>query len=134
MGGYGAARLVLGHPELFCAGLLLSPAVWYTVQGQQPRLNWGLFDGFSQRVWDGYHPATNLSAYAAKGCPAAFFVYHGAEDLAVPEKDVTRFVNELSRVAPVEYHCIPGRGHEWPFWVEGLEAALHFAGGLLQRG
>lgn len=130
MGGYGASRFAVKYPEMFCAALLMSPAVWQESQGNVCS-GLHLFNNFDQTTWDAEHPLAFLDSYAEADSPVKFYVVHGTEDTVVPPADVEHFVNELGNVADVEYVPYEGGVHAWTTWVDTCEMALTYAGSVL---
>lgn len=131
MGGYGAARFALKYPEMFSAALLLSPAVWKNAQGNACS-SLHLFNNFDQATWDSEHPVAFMNSYAAANSPVNFYVIHGTADTTVSPTDVEWFVENLKKVAPVEYVPYQDGVHAWPTWKLTCEEALKYAGTLLK--
>lgn len=131
MGGYGAARFALKYPEMFSAALLLSPAVWKNAQGNACS-SLHLFNNFDQATWDAEHPVAFMNSYAAANSPVNFYVIHGTADTTVSPTDVEWFVENLKKVAPVEYVPYQDGIHAWTTWKVTCEEALKYAGTLLK--
>lgn len=135
MGGYGALRYALIHPELFGGAILLSPALY----DQQPptessaRSSGAFGMPFSPKLWKKRNYPTILKTYFAKKSPVNFFIAAGDDDWNNPEgtqynmeRQVVYLYQELHKQHdnPAELRIVNG-GHNWKLWLpmlaEGLE-------------
>ncbi len=139
MGGYGALRFALAHPELFAAAIVLSPAVYVPLPPRDSSTReFGAFGRDAQVFDDGVYTALNypalLAGVEAKGLPLAMFIGVGDDEAAHPDPseavhdldyEAHRLYNRMRRVPGVraELRVIDG-GHNWKVWqpllLEGL--------------
>jgi len=139
MGGYGALRFSLAHPELFAAAIVLSPAVYVPLPPRDSSTReFGAFGRDAQVFDDGVYTALNypalLAGVEAKGLPLAMFIGVGDDEAAHPDPseavhdldyEAHRLYNRMRRVPGVraELRVIDG-GHNWKVWqpllLEGL--------------
>jgi len=135
MGGYGALRYALTHPEFFGGAILLSPALY---NDQPPlessaRTSGSFGEPFSPELWQKRNYPGILPKYFAAKSPVFFFIAAGDDDWNEPEG--VRFNMELQSVLlyqtlhkahenPAELRIVDG-GHNWKLWFpllkEGLE-------------
>lgn len=123
MGGFGAVRLAMRHPERYAATVGLSAICrWSSMR---------TFVGDLGRYPDVDDPDL---APLVTGCPdrPALRLDCGSEDLLIDEN---RELHDLLVAAGVghEYEEHPG-GHEWPYWADRVGPALAFAGRHLSAG
>lgn len=132
MGGHGAASLALKHPDLFSKAVLISPAVWETVDENTATYSWHLFrtnEGeFDDAMWEANHPASFLKSYADQDQKVDFFIITGLADQTVAYEDVDRFAEKLQSVAEVEYIKDEDGIHAWTYWGQAMPKALEFIG------
>jgi S-formylglutathione hydrolase FrmB len=128
MGGYGALKLALAHPDLFASAASLSGALRF------PREGWD--DG--AKVFGTGPPSERLRARndvlelaeaLQRARPAwsgpALYLDCGTDDFLYDSN--TRVRSFLREVAvPYEYHEQPG-GHSWEYWTARLPEVLRFA-------
>lgn len=130
MGGYGAANLVLRHPESFSKGILMSPAVWYEMTEETVTYNWHVFrdekKAFDHVMWEKEHPASQIAAFEEKGLDVSFYVITGKKDEAVSYEIVEKFVEDLKQSEHIKVEAVyDDEGiHAWPFWEKAMEKAL----------
>jgi enterochelin esterase-like enzyme len=140
MGGYGALRYSLVHPELFGAAIVLSPAVYFPLPPKDSSTReFGAFGRGSQVFDEDVYTAHNYPALApafqAKGLPLVMFIAVGDDEhaLARPEEashdldyESHTLYNKIRRVPgiTVQLRVVDGP-HDWATWrptlVEGLE-------------
>jgi len=131
MGGYGALKLALGHPDLFCAAVSHSGAVeigarsWEEDNARQQEL----------RAIFGAHPQggdNDLYALAQRAdAPArpALRIDCGVDDFLI--EDNRRFHAHLERIGyPHEYAEHAG-AHDWAYWDIHIQDTLAFAARIL---
>lgn len=118
MGGYGALKAGLRHPEMFAMvgafssalGITRLPNRWITSQ-----LAFGR----------NYDPKNDDYALLGKSDPAQlpyFFIACGADDPLLPEsREMVSMMNSLH--VRYEFHESPG-AHTWPFWEHSLDGFL----------
>lgn len=127
MGGAGALRLLLAHPDLFAGGLALSPAAYDPLppEGSSTREH-GAF-GRDDRVFDpdvhralGYRPL--LDAWPPE-LSARLFVAAGAdEDLCLQAAQVHRAARDTPGVDST-LRVLAG-GHDWDLWRQAMTEGL----------
>jgi enterochelin esterase-like enzyme len=139
MGGYGALRFSLGHPELFGAAIVLSPAVYVPLPPKDSSTReFGAFGKGASSFDDETYTALNypalLPAFAQKGLPLIMFIAVGDDEHAHPDPAEARhdldyaahtLYNRVRREPLIqsELRVIDGR-HSWAVWrptfIEGL--------------
>ena len=145
MGGYGAIRYSLAHPDLFGAAIVLSPAVYipsgprdsstreFGAFGKDKRL---FVDHIYQRL---NYPET-FESFTATGLTLPMYIAVGDDEFKNPEpKDWKHdldfeahvLFNQASRVENItaELRVVDG-GHDWDVWgpqfVEGAKYVFQF--------
>jgi S-formylglutathione hydrolase FrmB len=136
MGGYGAVKLALKYPELFCAavshsGALRRPHEGYQVYegGETHRIFGDQPGGGSNDVYalaEKFAPCAQTSA--TPPCPA-LRVDCGTSDYLI--ENSRAFHRHLETLAiPHEYAEHPG-AHDWAYWDEHVEETIAFVSGAL---
>ena len=140
MGGYGAMRYALAHPETFGAAIILSPAVYVPLPpSDSSTREFGAFGSGIEPFVDGIYIAKNylalLPAFAAKGLPLTAFIGTGDDESASPESgsaihdidyEAHTLYSRLRRIRGinVQLRVVDG-GHNWntwrPLFSEGVE-------------
>lgn len=145
MGGYGALRFSLAHPELFSAAIVLSPAVYVPLPPRDSSTReFGAFGKEAKIFDDDVYAALNypalLAGFEAKGLPLAMFIGVGDDEAVHPEPaeavhdldyEAHRLYNRMRRVPGVraELRVVDG-GHNWRVWQPLLlEALAHLLAG-----
>ena len=139
MGGYGALRYALVHPELFGAAIVLSPAVYLPLPPPDSSTReFGAFGRGAQRFDDAIYTAKNypavIPAFVATGRPLVMFIAVGDDERALA--DLAQASHDLDYEAHTLYNHIrrvPGitsqlrvvdGPHDWATWrptfVEGV--------------
>lgn len=128
MGGYGALRLVLKHPEQFAAAALLSPAIYDPVppkdsSARQP----GVFGApFDERVWRSLNYPALWSAYLAKKTPVPMYINSGDDDVFSIEVEAVRLYSLIkAQRQPAELRIVDG-AHAWPVWESTIGDAMKY--------
>ena len=128
MGGYGAVKLALGHPDMFASAASISGALRF------PREGWD--DGpkvfgtgpASERLRaqnDVLELALLLQRTRPAGPTPALYVDCGTDDFLYDSNARVRaFLREIG--VPYYYHEQPG-GHSWEYWSARLPDHLRFA-------
>lgn len=140
MGGYGALRYSLAHPELFGAAIVLSPAVYFPLPPKDSSTReFGAFGRGSQLFDDALYTSLNypaaMPAFTARGLPLVMFIAVGDDEHALT--DPKESVHDLDYEAHTLYNRIRriplviaqlrvfDGGHGWDTWrpafVEGIE-------------
>ena len=128
MGGYGALKLGLKYPRMFCAVASMSGAVAVARPAQE-----AIDDEVFRRLVEGvFGPADNpdrarndpfqLAAKVPRGELPQLYLSIGSEDFLLEEN--REFVELLAKLKiPYEYHEVPGK-HEWPVWDREIQVIL----------
>lgn len=139
MGGAGALRLALAHPQLFDAAVLLSPAVYTPLppKGSSVR-EFGGFgrddEAFVAEIYQASNYPALLAARDAASPPQRFFVVSGDDEYRHPdpadaEHDIDLEAHLLYKRllrAPglrAELRIVDG-GHDWDVWLPALRDGL----------
>ncbi len=125
MGGYGAFKLALKHPDLFCTAVSFSGALafgcpddgdhlWKTemlaIYGEDPR--------------GGPEDIPTLLQSADRSRLPALWVDCGSEDFLI---DMNRKVHKLMASLGIEHEYMERPGvHEWGYWDTAIQLALPF--------
>lgn len=143
MGGYGALRFALAHPELFAAAIVLSPAVYVPLPPRDSSTReFGAFGRGTQLFDDEVYTALNypavLPVFARRGLPLVMFIAVGDDEHANTDPAEARhdldyeahtLYNRVRRVPLIkaQLRVVDGR-HNWAVWkptfLEGLEYAF----------
>lgn len=146
MGGYGALRYVLAHPETFSAAIVLSPAVYTPLPpADSSTREFGAFGDGNQLFVDEIYQRLNYPAlledFATHGQPIRVFIAVGDDEYKNPDPadalhdidmEAHLAFNRLVRVPAItaELRVLDG-GHGWDVWTPGFVAALRFIGPAL---
>jgi enterochelin esterase-like enzyme len=139
MGGYGAMRFALVHPELFGAAILLSPAVYKPLPPRDASVReFGAFgvgaDRFNPGVYWRHNYPLALSRFKMRGLPLKLFVAAGDGEAydpgpGQPKDDLGHEAQQLYRAArrmatiDARFQLFHG-GHNWETWRPAFIAAL----------
>ncbi len=140
MGGYGALRLAILHPERFRAAASLSGAVFGDMESTaavsqgQIRMFRGAFGdpftpdrynrmNFFSKLQDLKTARLRPDLFISVGDDDSFGLYEGAVDLYLRLKCLE---------VPVEMRIVDG-DHTWRLWREDIVPVLRYFGGLLQE-
>ncbi len=143
MGGYGALRFALAHPEIFGAAIVLSPAVYVPLPPMASSTReFGAFGRGGKVFDDAVYAAKNYPAliapFEARGLPVAMFIGVGDDEQALPgaadavhdlDYEAHTLYNRVRRARGIdaELRVVDG-GHDWrawrPLFCEGLESVL----------
>lgn len=143
MGGYGALRYALAHPELFGAAIILSPAVYAPLPPPDSSTReFGAFGQGAQLFDDEIYMAKNypvaISTFEAAGLPLVMFIAVGDDEHALADPaqashdldyEAHTLYNRVRRVPGItaQLRVVDG-GHNWDTWrptfVEGIEYVL----------
>jgi enterochelin esterase-like enzyme len=145
MGGYGALRYSIAHPDLFGAAIVLSPAVYYpTSPRDSSTREFGAFGKGKTLFVDSIYQKLNYPAvfpsFEATGLPLPMYIAVGDDEFKNPDpKDYTHdldfeahvLFNQAVRVDNLtsELRVVDG-GHDWDVWgpefVEGAKYIFQF--------
>ena len=140
MGGYGALRFSLAHPELFAAAIVLSPAVYVPLPPKDSSTReFGTFGKDTVTFDDEIYLALNypavLPAFARRGLPLIMFIAVGDDEHANADPADARhdldyeahtLYNRVRRepLIKAQLRVVDGR-HNWAVWqpmfLEGLD-------------
>lgn len=139
MGGYGALRYSLAHPELFGAAIVLSPAVYFPLPPPDSSTReFGAFGQgvkvFDDEVYTAHNYPATIPAFVAKGLPLIMFIAVGDDEAALADPaeashdldyEAHTLYNRIRRVPLIksQFRVVDG-GHNWGVWrpafIEGL--------------
>ena len=145
MGGYGAIRWSLAHPDLFGAAIVLSPAVYYPLPPKDSSTReFGAFgDGrrlFVEKIYRELNYPALFDSFEATGLELPMFIAVGDDEFKNPDpRDATHdldfeahvLFNQAARVENLssELRVVDG-GHDWDVWeptfVEGAKYVFRF--------
>lgn len=129
MGGYGALRFVLLHPEKFAAAGLLAPAIYDPAPPEHSSARRvGVFGApdFDAGVWQGLNYPTLWGAYLAKNQPVPMYINSGDDDDFFIEAEAARLYALLRKhKLPGELRIVNG-AHALPAWESTIADALRY--------
>ncbi len=145
MGGYGAMRLALAHPELFGAAIILSPAVYHPLPPKESSTReFGAFGNgsalFDESIYREKNYPTLLPHFQTKGLPLALFIAVGDDEYAAPALDEAShdldfeahaLYNQVRRLPSItaQLRVVDG-GHNWDTWrptfIEGAQFVFRY--------
>jgi S-formylglutathione hydrolase FrmB len=139
MGGYGAMRFALAHPDLFRASIILSPAVYHPLPPKDSSTReFGAFGEGNARFVEAIYREKNypalLPAFRATRLPLVMFIAVGDDEAA--NADAADAVHDLDFEAHALYNAVRREpaidaqlrvidgGHNWRVWrpmfIEGV--------------
>ncbi|WP_350281664.1 SBBP repeat-containing protein [Kribbella sp. HUAS MG21] len=147
MGGAGALRYVLAHPDVFGAGIVLSPAVYFPLPpSDSSTREFGAFgkgkDPFVEATYLKLNWPAALKSFAASGLRSQLFLVVGDDEYKNPKPvDATHDLdfethvvfNQAARVPNLtsELRIVDG-GHDWDVWgptfAEGAKYVFQYLG------
>ena len=147
MGGAGALRYSMVHPEVFGASIVLSPAVYFPLPpADSSTREFGAYgkgnDLFSESVYLRLNYPAAFKQFATKGLQSHMYIAVGDDEYKNPDpKDYTHDLdfeahvvyNQAVRVPGLtsEFRVVDG-GHDWDVWepefVEGAKYIFQFIG------
>ncbi|WP_414695955.1 alpha/beta hydrolase [Paraburkholderia sp.] len=128
MGGFGALRYTLEHPDMFCGTMLLSPAIY---SGDPPPASSarrvGVFGEhqFDSHIWRTLNYPALWSGYFGRPWRVPFFIASGDDDLVIQAESSLLYTRLREAGNPAALRIVDG-GHVWPVWRELLPAALKY--------
>jgi len=140
MGGYGALRYSLAHPELFGEAIVLSPAVYVPQPPPDSSTReFGAFGRgaqiFDEAIYTGKNYPAAIPGYVATGLPLVMFIAVGDDERALADPaqashdldyEAHTLYNRIRRVPGItaQLRVVDGT-HNWDTWrptfVEGIE-------------
>jgi enterochelin esterase-like enzyme len=144
MGGYGAIRYALAHPELFSAAIVLSPAVYVPLPPKDSSTReFGAFGRgsilFDEDIYASKNYPAIIPAFEATGLSLAMFIAVGDDEHALANPDESAhdldyeahtLYNKIRRVPHIsaQLRVVDG-GHNWETWrptfIEGIQYVFH---------
>ena len=146
MGGYGAIRFVLAHPDQFMGAIVLSPAVYTPLPpADSSTREFGAFGNeaslFDSDIYTRLNYPAILSDFDGQYRLNLFIAVGDDEwrhpDLEDIEHDLDfeahRFYNRVSRVSGIssEFRVYDG-GHDWDVWVRGFAEGMRYLANHLE--
>ncbi|MBI2813157.1 MAG: esterase family protein [Opitutae bacterium] len=139
MGGYGALRYSLAHPELFGAAIVLSPAVYFPLPPPDSSTReFGAFGNgrlvFDPEIYAAKNYPALIPGFTATGLPLVMFIAVGDDEHANADPaqaahdldyEAHTLYNRIRRVPLIksQFRVVDG-GHNWKTWrpafIEGL--------------
>jgi enterochelin esterase-like enzyme len=149
MGGYGALRYSLAHPELFGSAIVLSPAVYFPLPPPDSSTReFGAFGRGAQLFDDSIYTAKNypalIPAFAAKKLPLVMFIAVGDDERALADPaqaghdldyEAHTLYNQIRRVPhiTVQLRVVDGP-HDWATWRPTFVEGVQYVFGRLKSG
>jgi enterochelin esterase-like enzyme len=147
MGGAGALRYAMAHPEVFGASIALSPAVYFPLPpADSSAREFGAFgkgkDPFNEAVYLRLNYPAAFKSFATKGLPSHLYIAVGDDEWKNPKPaDYTHDLdfeahvvfNQAVRVPNLtsEFRVVDG-GHDWDVWgptfVQGAKYIFQYVG------
>jgi enterochelin esterase-like enzyme len=145
MGGYGAIRYSIAHPDLFAASIVLSPAVYNPVPpADSSARTFGAFGQggslFADAIYRKLDYPAELPRFSAKNLPSHMFIAVGDDEYQNPS--FADYIHDLDFESHVLYKYaehtpnlsselrVLNGGHDWDVWgpafVEGAKYAFQY--------
>jgi S-formylglutathione hydrolase FrmB len=141
MGGYGALRYVLAHPDVFSGAIVLSPAVYIPLPPVDSSTRefgaFGLGDQlFDEAIYTSLNYPALLETFDQAHLPISMFIAVGDDEWKNENPDdflhdldiEAHFVfNRVTRVQSItsEFRVYDG-GHDWDVWTRGFIEGILF--------
>jgi enterochelin esterase-like enzyme len=142
MGGYGAIRYSLAHPDLFAASIVLSPAVYNPVPpADSSARTFGAFGNggalFVDSIYRKLNYTTELARFSAKNLPSHMFIAVGDDEYQNP--GFADYIHDLDFESHVLYKWaehttnlsaelrVLNGGHDWNVWGPAFEEGAKYA-------
>ena len=127
MGGYGAVKLALKHPDLYCAAVSHSGAVGFGRRTFDAGSEWAAIMG--ENAQGGLNDIFALAPSIDLAVRPALRIDCGVDDFLIEENRALDA--HLTRLGvPHEYQEHPG-GHDWGYWDTHIQDTLKFFGNVL---
>jgi S-formylglutathione hydrolase FrmB len=122
MGGFGALKIALSHPDLFVFSGALSPSVdaprrAFSVRRIQQSVEFRYLFGFTESARRRNDPFLIARDMAAPHAPYLFLSCGESESLLPTNREFAALIER--RRLPFEFHVAPG-GHDWNQWDQRL--------------
>jgi enterochelin esterase-like enzyme len=142
MGGYGAMRYSIAHPDLFAASIVLSPAVYYpSPPADSSTREFGAFGQggalYADAIYRRLNYPTELPRFTAKNLPSHMFIAVGDDEYQNPS--FSDYTHDLDFEAHILYKWaehtpnlsselrILDGGHDWDVWAPAFEEGAQYA-------
>ncbi|MGZ4388947.1 MAG: alpha/beta hydrolase, partial [Gaiellaceae bacterium] len=140
MGGYGALRYAIAHPDLFAASIVLSPAVYFPMPpADSSTREFGAFGNGGALFVDSIYRKLNypdeFTRFAAKNLPSHMFIAVGDDEYQNPG-DYTHDLDFEAHVLYKQALRVPNMsaelrvlngGHDWDVWGPAFEEGAKYA-------
>ena len=123
MGGFGAIKIALSHPELFTFAGALSPSIdvprrQFSVRRiQQSRALFSIFGQWGSDARRSADPFVIVRSLSPANAPYLFLSCGEGESLLAPNRQFAALL--AAQHLPHEFHIVPG-GHDWGQWNQQL--------------
>lgn len=129
MGGFGALRYAMLHPDMFCGVMLLSPAIYAKEPPPSSAARYvGVFGehAFDPHSWHEKNYPALWSGFISRGIKVPMFIASGDDDLYI-QWEASRLYTRLRMSGqPAALRIIAG-GHNWDVWRVMLAPGLRYA-------
>ncbi len=142
MGGYGAIRYSIAHPDLFAASIVLSPAVYNPVPpADSSARTFGAFGQggalFVDAIYRKLDYPAELPRFSAKNLPSHMFIAVGDDEYQNPS--FADYIHDLDFESHVLYKWaehtpnlsselrVLNGGHSWDVWSPAFEEGAKYA-------
>jgi len=140
MGGYGAARYLLAHPDIFGSGIVLSPAVYTPFPPiDSSTREFGAFgrgeQKFVDEIWIAKNYPSAILVFEASKLTSKVYIAVGDKEWKNPPPDEMHdldmeahlMFNKVCRVkgVTVEFRVMDG-GHDWDVWLPAFTDAMKY--------
>jgi enterochelin esterase-like enzyme len=149
MGGYGAIRYSMAHPELFVGALVLSPAVYIPLPpSDSSTREFGAF-GVDDNLFDeDFYQSLNypalIESFSATALSLSMFIAVGDDEYKNPnpedalhdlDMEAHMLYNHVARVPSMlsEFRVYDG-GHDWDVWRQGFVEGLTYLARFIMTG
>ncbi len=149
MGGYGALRYSLAHPELFGAAIVLSPAVYFPLPPPDSSTReFGAFGNgtlvFDPEIYTAKNYPALIPAFVASGLPLVMFIAVGDDERPIADPalaahdldyEAHTLYNKIRRVPKItsQLRVIDGP-HDWATWRPTFAEGAEYVFRQLQPG
>ncbi len=134
MGGYGAFKLALKHPDLFCAAVSFSGALDMQARmDNMPERSAEYEITFGDRVAGTQEDVLTLLKECDPAVRPALWMSCGTEDFLIEDNRRTHALMQSLNI-PHFYREDPGYAHGWNYWDLMIQEALEFLKDCLQIG
>ncbi len=149
MGGYGAIRYALAHPDKFAAALILSPAVYTPLPpSDSSTREFGAFGKgdllFDDATYQSLNYPALLDSFQHSGFSLSMFIAVGDDEYHNPKPEdwlhdldieAHLLYNQVVRIPSInaEFRVYDG-GHDWDVWTRGFQEGLNFLTDFIDAG